>query len=736
MPLIVPTLDDRNFDDLVRELLARIPGHTPEWTHPAPGDPGRTLLELFAWLVDTLLYRVNRIPDRQRLAFLKLLHMPIREAVPARGLLVLDPSNPKKPEVVSVPIGTEVSGPVPFETIEEIMVCPLEGEVYVKRAPTADEAARLSRILEGLPSVYGLSTAKDAPSAVAYIATPLFVDRKAHSLGVNIGEAVDGCLWIALLAPSGTDPELVRRSLSRNGAQARVLNMGWAPALQVPGILEILGPRGAVPHAWEITSSRAMPSGEPEYLSLDVVKDGTDGLLHEGVIRLLLPDMDDVGAPENDVTKDLFAGVGNRPPRLDDPEKASRLLAWIRLRPTQPVEHLPVMWVGINAVGIEQRRTLRNLIIGVSDGTADQTFSLPGTSVEAASLTLQVEEAQEGFVSWRRTEDLFTAGRDDRVYELDAEAGTVRFGDGVRGRVPSAGMRLRVETMRFGGGQSGNLSAGSLTAVAHAKCRAFQPLATGGGEDPESLEEAEKRLSAYLRHRNRAVTEEDYRHLAAQTRAVRLGRVEVLARFKPHERRFDVPGVVSVLVLPLKEERQPPCPRPDRLCLERVHAYLDARRPLGTELYVIGAEYKPVAVSVAVRLREGHRRDLVLQNVRRALQDVLWPLPPGGYDGTGWPLGAAVVDRDLEVAVARVAGVRQVADLRLFALHSDGWNPLRAASSGMPVVYALEPWQLPELLQVVCEEGDQAPESMTISPLDSLKPGTPVLPIPVVPEVC
>ena len=46
MPIYPPALDDRNFDDLVEELLARIPGHVPEWSNPRVGDPGRTLIEL------------------------------------------------------------------------------------------------------------------------------------------------------------------------------------------------------------------------------------------------------------------------------------------------------------------------------------------------------------------------------------------------------------------------------------------------------------------------------------------------------------------------------------------------------------------------------------------------------------------------------------------------------------------------------------------------------------------
>ncbi len=89
MPLLPPSLDDRRFDDLVEDLIARIPAHTPEWTNPRLGDPGRTLIELFAWMGDALLYRANLIPERQRLVFLKLLGMGSKPAQPARGIVGL-----------------------------------------------------------------------------------------------------------------------------------------------------------------------------------------------------------------------------------------------------------------------------------------------------------------------------------------------------------------------------------------------------------------------------------------------------------------------------------------------------------------------------------------------------------------------------------------------------------------------------------------------------------------------
>ena len=89
MPLRAPRLDDRAYADLVAEMLARIPGHTPEYTHPVPGDPGHTLIELFAWLADTLLYRVNLIPERQRLEFLRRVGLPLRGPRAAQGIVSL-----------------------------------------------------------------------------------------------------------------------------------------------------------------------------------------------------------------------------------------------------------------------------------------------------------------------------------------------------------------------------------------------------------------------------------------------------------------------------------------------------------------------------------------------------------------------------------------------------------------------------------------------------------------------
>ena len=82
MPLQLPNLDDRRYNDLVAEALTRIPTYFPKrtdslgWTNYNPSDPGITLIELFAYLADMLLYRLNRVTDDNRRKFLKLLNGP------------------------------------------------------------------------------------------------------------------------------------------------------------------------------------------------------------------------------------------------------------------------------------------------------------------------------------------------------------------------------------------------------------------------------------------------------------------------------------------------------------------------------------------------------------------------------------------------------------------------------------------------------------------------------------
>src|SRR5262249_38324632 len=73
LPIAPPSLHDRSFADLVEEAHRIIRQRSPEWTDLTPSDPGIVLVELFAHLTDVMLYRLNRLPEKAYVEFLRLI---------------------------------------------------------------------------------------------------------------------------------------------------------------------------------------------------------------------------------------------------------------------------------------------------------------------------------------------------------------------------------------------------------------------------------------------------------------------------------------------------------------------------------------------------------------------------------------------------------------------------------------------------------------------------------------
>src|SRR6266700_2305660 len=89
MALPIPNLDDRRFQDLVNESKRMVQQKCPEWTDHNVHDPGVTLIELFAWMTDQVIYRLNRVPDRNYIKFLELI-----------GVRLFPPTAARAPETV------------------------------------------------------------------------------------------------------------------------------------------------------------------------------------------------------------------------------------------------------------------------------------------------------------------------------------------------------------------------------------------------------------------------------------------------------------------------------------------------------------------------------------------------------------------------------------------------------------------------------------------------------------
>ncbi|MCU0827176.1 MAG: putative baseplate assembly protein [Tabrizicola sp.] len=130
MPIQPPNLDDRTFKALVDEAKARIPTYTPEWTNFNDSDPGMTLVKLQAWLTETLLYRVNRLPELAYINFLNMIGTtpsPARAASADLTFRFADLDRVGDPLTILVPKGTQVAvkdpslpKPLIFETDETL----------------------------------------------------------------------------------------------------------------------------------------------------------------------------------------------------------------------------------------------------------------------------------------------------------------------------------------------------------------------------------------------------------------------------------------------------------------------------------------------------------------------------------------------------------------------------------------------------------------------------------------
>jgi hypothetical protein len=779
MPLIPPVIDDRRYAELVRDTLARVPVHTPEWTHLGESDPGVTLVELFAFLAESILYRANRVPEAARLKFLRLLGVPLAAAVPAQGLVVF---SGLKPDAVppTLPAGTELrAGELPWRTAAALDVLPLESRVFakVKVDPAPEDRAYWELLYEA---------AADPGSALTLYETRELDGRN----GLAASDTVDGALWLALLAPPGTRAEQLPALVDAVGR--RTLSVGLVPWVDeaprtLPPVAQGAAPADAAARlAFALPQVRAAVPGQPAQPSWRqlAARTADDPLTGPAVIELPLPP-----AAEIDTWRDLDpleAGVGEFPPALDDAALAARLLSWVRITPSSGAQ-ARFLWAGVNVARVTQRAVVRHELLGVGDGSPDQVFRLARGGVVPGSVAVDVLPAADAGAQagggggatgaaadggaaaaaapqrWQPIDDLMAAGpevqaarrsrapgqvwvdeRPSRVFVVDAEAGVLRFGDGLRGARPPAGARVLAH-YEVTSGAAGNLPVGAVQGgpALPPGVKAANPLPTWGGADAEDVAEGEKRIAGFVRHRDRLVTAGDFADIARAAPGLQVARVEVLSAWHPDlgdGQSGDAPGVVTLMLVPRHDSRDPTAPLPDRAFLDALCAHLDPRRLVTTELVLRGPSYVGLWISVGIAVAGGFALPDVRDRVRQRLVQVLAPArglagePPEAAAALpgleqGWPLQRAVNRLDLMAEVARVPGVLRVNELLL------------AAGSGgnVPTEVAMRALQLPRIAALAVESGAALPldalRGQTAAPPSGATP-TRVVPVPTVPTRC
>jgi predicted phage baseplate assembly protein len=685
MPPTTPILDPRNFQDLVDEAKRRIPQYCPEWTDHNVSDPGVTLIELFAWMVDIILYRLNRVPDRDYLKFLELIGARPHPAVPASAEVTFWLTTPT-PETRVIPRGTEVA------------TRQTETRPSVRFTIDTDLRLRVPQL-----QYWVLARRQEGRGAPEYLyedATPRLAwengdvsvlqdtPRDGDSFYLGFAENLGGHLirlnvrCETLVAPNidQEDPPLTWEFWNGDG---------WAPLLPVAEDLALL---------------RQL---EPECASLGPRLDDTRGLNRTGRVLLVVP-----------------RTCARRELRVDNRALEA---CWFRCRAARrhPDERFydrsPVIHgfgpetIGGMVLATHSVEVLGELL-GRSDGSPGQSLALLHPPILPRRLdgdrpeTIEVQRDGDDttFERWTEVDQFADSSPTDPHFLVDELSGEVRFGPRLRepggeerqyGRVPLKGRQIRFTHYRTGGGAVGNVGRGTLVIPKSSAGLTYVKWVNNlrpatGGRDRETIDLFKLRGPKLVRTREVAVTRADFEYLAqeASPQAARVrcttaagpaggdGRANgapagpaalATTPAPPHVRLLLVPAVpTSDAYVPRSQLELAPEVRRE-LC-RKVRAYLEERCPVSTELMVTLADYRWVSVRAHLVVRAQPDREAAAREQRRAeiqvealrvLFQFIHPVT-GGPDGKGWPFGKSLTLGDVYPLLQAVPGVEYVDEVR------------------------------------------------------------------------
>lgn len=600
--LPVPNLDDREFQDLVDDAKRLVQQRCPDWTDHNVSDPGVTLIEAFAQMVDQLIYRLNRVPDLNYIKFLELIGVELRPPAAARGAVTFWLAAPQ-PQPVLVRAETQVATartdihePVVFCTSRDLNILPCS---FAHAASQASGAAPVDT-----------TAALAGPGGFkCFSATP----TPGDALLVGLDGAVPSCAVTLRM-------------------DCTVSGRGVDPTRP--------------PLVWEAWT-------DDGWMDCEVDSDTTGGLNKAGDIVLHLPENHSTSIIAREragwLRCRLVDALPDQPTYVASPV-ITRISAFT-IGGTAPMVHA---------------EAVHGEIVGRSDGTPGQRFGLqrrPVVSSDQAGTLTVIKDGEEQ--AWQQVPHFAQSGPADRHFRVDPYAGEIQLGPAVRtidgglrhyGAVPPRGAVLRMEAYRTGGGRIGNVARGHVvvlkTSVPYV-ARVINRAPAVGGAEGETLDDARIRGPLLLRSRGRAVTADDFEQLARDV-APDAARVHCLP--EP-----DQPGGVRVLVVPqLAGDEVGSIERahldPPPAMLQRIAASLDARRLVGTRLIVQPPDYSWLTAVVRVNARPRFDPAEVRLDVLRALYGWFDPLT-GGPDGTGWPFGRSVQVHEVNAALARIPGV-------------------------------------------------------------------------------
>ena len=420
-------------------------------------------------------------------------------------------------------------------------------------------------------------------------------------------------LFFDMLTPLGLDP-------------------GWAPSLSPTQ------PAGPNPLTWLISINNGTAT------TLTNVKDGTNGLRRSGIVQLPIPA---IPAPQPNTSSTCAVILRTSTAGWATPPRVTRLIPNV----VSAVHSRPATEMSLDYLEDQVkiwRRLPGNVIV------------LPESARPALANTLKVTIAESGqpAAEWQLVDDLGINGPDDPVYVYDAVSARLRFGDGVAGRLPIPTDPTSVTvTYSAGGGTAGNIAQGIQWTVDNAGAAALEAwnvVPAAGGVDAETLDQVRDRAPEVLKSTGRAITAADFTEIATQTPGTSVARAAAAVGSHPCFPNQLVPGAVTVFLVqdvPRDSDLSPiygttdtfppaPVPVADQPTLSAVLAALTAVKMVTTEVFVLSARYRQVALAFTITAAPTVQNGLK-PGLNQAFQSYFDPLI-GGDGGDGWPFGGPI----------------------------------------------------------------------------------------------
>lgn len=634
--LPVKSLDDERFKEIIDNAKKMIPNLTDEWINRSASDPGITFIEMFAYLKEMQQFYLDQISIKNKYKYLKLLGKEIINAEPSKALVTI--LNVKRKQILPERCKF-AAGDIIFETLKEEVLFPIninnfytidaknkrvtimeedwKEEYYVfgrevhvgnkfyielNNPIPKNETINISVIVKDEYGIkrnkikdknfyplakikwqyYGNGSWKDIEeiedNTFSFIQSGMISFKISHEMDM----VADVYLLRAILIENNYDIEPVITYMDIN-----TINV-----VQKDTLSSIL--------KYDVTDEEIQSFRMPNYLGstaeFEVFVKNQDGffeLTYDYTVKY----------KDKRMIITLEKGVNKKFP-IKGPEN---------------------LYICTYAKEFEKKRN-----IGICDGFPFMSIKLNLEDICYDDFEIFISRDLEGYVweRWTKIDDINTAGKKDRVYELDLIKNEIIFGDGINGRIPKG--QVMVVSYSTTEDKNGNVKSGELNNIL------WEISGTGvvnyehsfGGRKALTIEESFKEARKELNAITRAVTDEDYEYIVKSTPGLMINNAKVIIPKENNVYGNTNPNCVYIVVEPYSNKSKPVL---NDLYIKNIKSYIEKFRLVTTEVRILSPEYIGIGVYGDIISKSYYRNaaDIIYKEIYNYFKDKNWQFGEG-----------------------------------------------------------------------------------------------------------